>query len=291
MKPQTYKLFAQLCEGLLFEASSSLDLIKRQPGGSEAVKYLHKNSGLANDQQYQQVEKISWSELKGAFHGGWVLMTYPQGTGAIRAKSGNYEVLASTGAGEPETFRDSMGGRVMAFLKDRLGGNPRKIYVGRDTGSTKNKKSERDQRKEVPSSQEVSAETLVVKFKPLWVRATTAAIADIKGVISTMIKNDSFEKAEKKIKLVMDLTQALEEFESNPNTVPRIFTKAVEKSIKLSAAHHFPDETGAVISGWSGLSVANTQGITHLLKDISQGDTKKIGTILAFFKRNLLHSR
>jgi hypothetical protein len=288
MQPKTYKLFAQLCESLVFEVSSTMNLINTNTGGTELVKYLHKH-GLSHNQEYQPTARIAWSELKNYSRGGWVILQYPQGSGAIIQKGSSYTAVASTGAGEPETFKNDRGGNVLDFLKQRLGGNPRAMYVGRDTGAVKNLQQKRDELKtKISPSSRASADTLVIKFKPLWVRATTAAIADIKGMVTSMIKNDAFEKAKKKIDWLIKLVAALDEFESNPNSVPQPFHDAARKAVFMAAVHYYPDETGELTRSYNGHQVQDEKGVNHLLQDISNGDTTRVGTVLAFFKRNLL---
>jgi hypothetical protein len=65
MRAESFQLFAQMCESVLDEASTSLSLIQNNPGGTEVIKKLHKDMKLAHDQDYKSVPKISWSELKG----------------------------------------------------------------------------------------------------------------------------------------------------------------------------------------------------------------------------------
>ena len=74
MRQESYKIFAQLLEGYVDEASTSLDLISGNPGGKEVIVKLHKEMRLAHDQDYRQVDKISWSDLKGSYQGAWVII-------------------------------------------------------------------------------------------------------------------------------------------------------------------------------------------------------------------------
>ena len=282
----TGKYFAQLCEGVLFEVSSSLNLVRQNPGAKELIQFLHKNYELSHDQDYQEVPKISWSVLKD--RRSWVILQYPKGTGAIKHSQGSYEAVASTGAGDPETFTNDRGGNILEFLKDRLGGNPKKIYVGRDDRSVSTKQIDRRDRKQVPDGRRVDQTTLLKKFKPLWSKVIVAAVADVKGMVGQMIKNDSFDKAANKIKHLQTLTNLLDQFETNPDSVMSGLDKTINKAVLMAAAHHYPDETGEITKGWGGLSPASYDGVNKLLADISQGDTKKMGTVLAFFKRSLI---
>lgn len=287
MSSLTTKYFAQLCEGVLFEVSSSLNLVRQLKGGSELVKYLHKQQELPHDQQYQTIPKISWSAIKDSQH--WVLLQYRNGTGAIKSDRGSYQALASTGDGVPEEFTSDRGGNVLDFLKGRLGGNPTAIYVGRDSKTVSQKKRKRDQQKVDPDKPRVNQRALLLKFKPMWTRAITAAVADVKGMVGQMIKNDSFDKAANKVKHLQTLTNMLDQFESNPDQVLDQLDKTISKAVLMAAAHHYPDETGEITKSWGGnYSSTSSEGVNKLLSDISQGDTKKMGTVLSFFKRSLI---
>jgi len=286
MKPESYKLFAQLCEGYLDEASTSLDLITGSPGGKEVIVALHKDMNLAHDQDYRSVEKISWSELKDAYQGAWVIIIGSKGTGAIKSKSGNYDAVASAG-GPIDTTSDGRGGNILDFLKSKIG-KLQKFYVGKNSSTVADKKRKRaDSQKGL--SKTVDHNVLVKKFKPLWVRAINSAIADVKGHIANQIKNDAFEKAKKKLHHVERLQNGLESLEAGSTDTPSFINGAVQMAIYMAASHYYPEQTGNITKGYSdNYSTQFPEGPQQLLKDISAGDTKKMGTVLGFFKRNLI---
>ena len=87
MKLENYRLFAQLCEELISEVSSSLSIVQQNPGGQAVIKQLHTKSGLGHDQTYKPIPKISWSELKDSYRGAWVIIIGSKGTGAIKANN------------------------------------------------------------------------------------------------------------------------------------------------------------------------------------------------------------
>jgi len=290
MRPETYQLFAQLCETYLPEASTSMSLIKGQTGGTEVVQHLHKTMNLSHEQDYRAISKISWSELKDNYRGAWVVIQGDKGVGAIRARGGNtgsYDAVASTG-GPVETFTNDRGGNILDFLKGNIGGL-RKFYVGTNSPAVADKKKERLARNAVPSASEVNQETLIKKFKPLWVRAITVAIADIKGHVQNQIKNDAFEKAAKKLDQISKLDSGLDAIQSGSNEVPPLIGNAVQIAIFMAASHYYPDTTGAITRGsYRGYSTQFSAGPQQLLKDIAGGDQQKLGTILGFFKRSLI---
>jgi hypothetical protein len=282
------KYFAQLCEGVLFEYSTSMQILRKLPGGEEIVSYLHKQYDLSHDQEYREVPKISWSELKN--NKSWVLLQYRNGVGAIKQSGGRYYALAATSTGEVQSFDNDRGGNIMEFLKERLGGNPRKIFVGSDTGKLSRKKRERAERSKGASKEtRIDKDILLKKFKPLWIRAMNAAIADVKGMVSVMIKNDSFEKAAKKVEHLKNLSNNVEQFETNPDSLTYYLSKHIQKSILQAASYHYPDETGEITKGYGGnYDSQNSQGPQKILADISAGDTAKMGTVLSFFKKSLI---
>ena len=57
MKPESYQLFAQLLEGFVNEASTSMNLIANQPGGKEVVQKLNNEMNKSiSDSKF--VEKV-----------------------------------------------------------------------------------------------------------------------------------------------------------------------------------------------------------------------------------------
>jgi hypothetical protein len=289
MQPKTLKLFAEFCETFLPEASSSMAVIQQHPGGKDVIQKLHKDQKLAHDISYSPVAKISWSELKDSYRGAWVIIQGDNGTGAIKASGGNtgdYFAVASTG-GETRSMNDSRGGNVIDFLKGEIGGL-RKFYVGKNTTAVSDKQQKRISAK-VGTDTTISKEKLIKKFKPLWAKAITAAIADIKGHVANQIKNDAFEKAKRKLDHIEQLQNGLEAIEAGSGDVPQFIESAVNTAILMSAAHYYPEQTGDITKSYGrGYSSANAEGPQLLLKDISEGDTAKLGTILSFFKRTLI---
>jgi len=289
MRPQSYQLFSQLLEGYLNEASTSLNLILDNPGGKQVVKHLHTDMGLAHDQDYRQVEKISWSELKDTRRGAWVIIKGTTGTGAIRATAaGGYEATASSG-GPVDSFADGRGGNLLDFLKSKIG-KLNKFYVGNNTSTVNDKRKKRKDQQAGTDTTMVSVETLTKKFKPLWVKAITAAIADVKGHIANQIKNDAFDKAAKKLDHVKRLQQSIESLETDSDT-PNSVRAAINVAVLMAASHHYPEQTGAISRsgyGGGGYNAERSEGGSQLMKDIAGGDQKKLGTVLTFFKRSLI---
>ena len=287
MNIETHKLFAQMCESFLPEVSTSMAMIQNKPGGDEIVKNLHTQKGLAHDQSYKSVDKISWSELKDSYRGSWVIIHGQTGTGAIQAQGGSYHAIASKG-GEIKEFRSDRGGNVIDFLKGEIG-KLTKFFVGKNTSDVQDKQKKRADAKVGAGPQETNKEALVKKFRPLWIRATNSAIADIKGHIANQIKNDAFGKAKKKLAHVESLMTAVEELESGSQDTPSFINGSVQIAILMAASHYYPEQTGEIRKDYGSTYTSTLpEGPRQLLTDISNGDTKKLGTILAFFKRALI---
>jgi len=286
MRPESYKLFAQLLEGYVNEASTSLSLITGTPGGEEVIKKLHKDMQLAHDQDYRSVEKISWSDLKGSYQGAWVIIVGTKGTGAIKSLNDTYNALASAG-GEVQQTTDSRGGNILDFLKTNIG-KLQKFYVGKNTTSVRDNQRKRADAK-AGAEGEVSVDTLTKKFKPLWQRAITAAIADIKGHVANQIKNDAFEKAQRKLDQVKRLQDIMDQMDAGSDETPGTVKSAINSAVLMAASNHYPDQTGSITRGYSGgYNAQHSEGPNQLLKDIASGDQKKLGTVLGFFKRTLI---
>jgi hypothetical protein len=289
MRIESYQVFAELLEGYVNEASTTMSLIANNPGGKEVVQKLHKDMSLAHDIGYRQVDKISWSELKDSYKGAWVIIQGTKGTGAIRAKGGNYEAVASTG-GETRSVSDGRGGNIIDFLKGEIG-KLNKYYVAPNTTAVADKQKKRRDAQKGAKGVEVTQSTLVAKFKPLWARAITASIADIKGHIGNMIKNDAFEKAKKKLNRIETLQNGLEQLEAGNSDTPGFLSSAINSAVLMTASHYYPETTGTLDGsryGSQGVSAQFNEGPAQLLKDIAAGDQKKLGTVLSFFKRSLI---
>jgi hypothetical protein len=157
------------------------------------------------------------------------------------------------------------------------------------TTDVKSKQKKRADYKKGTDGTEVNKETLVKKFRPLWVRAMSSAIADIKGHVANMIKNDAFGKAMKKLKYIESLQSSLDELESGESDTPQYIRTAVQTAIYMAASHYYPEQTGNFSKDYSGVySTQFSEGPRQLLQDISNGDSKKLGTVLGFFKRALI---
>lgn len=294
MQGNSYKLFAKLLEFYIPESSTASAMLGSLPGGPQLIQTLHKDLGLAHDQKYEEIEKISWSVLKDTRDGAWVLIKGSESVGAIKADgSGGYQSVAfDPTTNQVVTFKNDRGGNNIDFLKSKIG-RLRAFFVGSDTGERARKQRQRKQANLQPTAASVTKDTLVKKFKPLWLRAMTAAEADIKGMIAVMIKNSSYGKAKRKMDQAEKLQSAIEKLETGSlSDTPEFIGGAVNLAIMMAAAHHYPEKTGDIrrADRYGGMNYSSqfAEGPQQLLKDISEGDTSKLGTVLTFFKRSLV---
>lgn len=282
MKP--HKFFAQLCEHMLLEVSTTGDIIKRYPGGDMLYQHLHRKQGLLHDQKYEQIPKILWRDVKSQ-EKTWLLLVGTYGVGAIKWADGNdeYQAIVAT-RGEIESYEDDRAGNVVDFLKSRIG-NIRHIYKGAEDAVTINKLRQR-QRAGIDSAAELTVDKLIKKFRPLFEKSVEQALADIKGMVNHMLKNDAYDRAKLKISHMETLQDALEPQSSYIN-------KAIRAAVLLAAKHHYPDAVGDVTKLYYGGNLTAPDehaAIKKLLTDISNGDTKKLSSVIAFFKQRLLKS-
>lgn len=294
MKPERLQLFSSLLEDL-FEASTAAVEVKNHPGGIQIIKALHGQMNLPHDVKWSELpqkQRFSWTSFKDARHNNWTLVKADKGTGAFKAGRGGdaYEAIASTG-GVVERFKDDRGGNIIEFLTDKIG-TPRTMYTGSTSAEFANRTKQRSELKKQPEKSGVTVDTLINKFRPLWVKSAEKARADIKGFIINQIKSDSFSKAGLKIKRLEELSRIIDSLETGDTATPSMVEKAVRDAVVLAAAHYYPQKTGELskgrVYGDSNIISASDEGVKLLLQDLTNGDSSKLGAILAYFRRNLV---
>lgn len=293
MKNHSYKLFAKICESHLLEYSTAIPIVSNHPDGKSLIQYLHSEKKLAHNIRWETVPKLRWSELKLYYPGAWVIVQGSNGVGAIKAIDGRYEGIVvnpedneEDEPGEIIEIVDNRGGTVKNFLKSYIG-KLEVFYIGSDSLELLKKSDERNKRQN--SSKVYTSDTLAKKFKPLWKRAINAAIADIKGITVNMIKNGAFDKAINKLSRINKLERALENIEETGSQHVVVINKSVRLAVGMAASHHYPEETGELVRQHDNFYIPeNYNGVELLLKDISNGDPKKLGTVLHFFKQGLM---
>lgn len=310
MKQKSINIFVNLLESIVAESSTALDLTRRLPGANVLIPYMHQHLGLPHDQWYDEFKKLSWSEIKSKNRWGpkslnWVIVKGDNGVGAISATE-HYNAIAVDSDGDVVNKMSDRGGDVLDWLKQYIG-RIQIFYVGQDRGEVKKKKAERKAQKPVPAEQYTDIHNfmylLMRKFKPLWIRALEQAQADIKGFMGSQLKSNAYEKANKKLARLQLLDASLRAIDDGQdpseqkdryNDPFEIMRTALHNAILMTAHHYYPDKTGgfrdrARSYGRSSIHMlTNPDAIKHIFDDIRDGDTKKLGTLLAFFKKGLI---
>ena len=287
MHKTAYKLIA---EGFreIYEASTSGDIVNSLTGGPEIMKTLHTAQKAPADLKYQPVAKISWKDIKDAYNNSWVLIQADKGTGAIKFANGHYYGMLSVG-GPTQNFDNSRSEFVVNWFKQHLGGL-RKFYVAIGQGDVRDKQRDRAQRKQDVGGAMWTQKSLAKKFQPLVVKTMTHAVADIKGMAGTMLKNGNYDGAIKKIQKLQSYEDMLYKLETKDPDQPD-FSGKINDAVILTAHHFYPEQAGEVTRGYGGyrnsgrLQIQNQDAVTQLFNDINAGQQDKLGTLLAFFKR------
>jgi hypothetical protein len=272
---------------------------------------MHANLGLDHDQPYEFSKKISWSEIKDSqsrWSSGakknWVLVKGENGVGAFSATDG-YKALAVYDGDIVQKSSDR-GGTIIDWLKAYIG-KIQGYYVGKSLGVADKKKRERQMRKPLPTEQYTDINNFVMlllkKFKPLWVRAIEAAQADIKGFMGSQIKHGAYGKVDKKLNRLKFLDQMLQHLDDGKDPTERkdsyddpfkMMKHALHNAVLLTAHHYYPDitrgfEIGRGYNRGGTYTLNNAaESVGQLFRDIRDGDTAKLGTLLGFFKKGLI---
>ena len=299
--------FAYLCESMLNEVSTAIDLMKRLPAADVLLKELHKKYKLPHDVQWESVKKPNWSMLKksaGWHNPSWILFAGPEGSAAVSTAPNTEKYIVNVvTAGDTEThqYYSTRGDDIMATISDKIGGRPTSIWQAiTDTTLYDKQKKRMDliQRSQVPGSRALEPDEIAVKFRPLMQRAIRAAIADIQGFAIMQLKNNNRAGVLRKLERIDALEAMAENLEGfKDNRMPNNLVNVIMNAVSMTAAYYYPDMTGGLDNNYrrstnrSPFSVSvpdNNEGVQQLLKDLHAGDTKKLGTVLAFFKRSLL---
>jgi hypothetical protein len=288
MHRTAYKIIAENFREL-YESSTSGDIVNSLTGGPEIMKALHTTHKAPADLKYQPVAKIGWKDIKDAYKNSWILIQADKGTGAIKFANGHYYAMLSVG-GAVQNFDNSRSNFIIDWLKQHLGGL-RKFYVAMAQPDVSNKQRSRAERKQDAGGAMWTQKGLAQKFRPLVVKTMTHAVADIKGMAGTMLKNGNYDGAIKKIQKLQSYEDILYKLETKDSDSPD-FSGKINDAVILTAHHFYPDIAGDVSRGYGGyrsgggrLQIQNQEAVTQLFNDINAGQQDKLGTLLAFFKR------
>lgn len=296
---------------VITEASTAMDIMRRVPGAEELLKKIHGSRDLPHDVVYTPSETISWSTVKGKGWDRktkWILVKGEKGMGAIKATDRTYHAMAAKPNSEIETIQADRGGDILNFLKDRIG-KPKMFYTGNIPSSHREKITTRAGRKPIPQAQWSGEDNFVklmmIKFKPLWLKAIDSAINDTKGWVQTMVKNHSFSKAKHKLEKLQYLEQMSDRLRDGDNPLDgkeryndpyTPLRTAIYNAVMMTAHHYYPDKSGGFKSqertyGSRGThKIQRSDALEALFNAIRDGETEKLSTMIGFFKRGLTAS-
>lgn len=295
-----YEHFSTLCEDIVSEASTAMAEFSG-PGAQELLKYLHTNQALGHDVNIKPIVRPKWSDL-GNNKGAWFLIAGNKGFAAAKFDSGtykrhgSYQLFASTGEPDPEEGNMIYSNHAYnatdanKFVKDHVG-DVRKFYMVGSLYSTelRGKRSQNQPNSFIKG--QIDREALVKRFKPLFNKALIAARADVSGVVSSMIKNDAYHAAEKKIEHLRLIDRTIQQLE-NDAEIPELLKDAVNNSLIMTARYYYPNQTGNINAAYGYRSRAlvadSSEGVNRVLKDIQDNDRQKLSAVLAYLKRSLI---
>lgn len=307
-----YNNFSKLC-AVLLESSTANALIKNSPGSQQVIRAMHANFKLGHNVNWQP-GNLKFGEIKdmaGQSKHAYVLLVGERGSAGIvyvnrymQRKPSSYAVIASDG-GEAEELKSGASKDISALIKQVIG-RVQATYVTYQSvekaAATVLRKNRADNKTQPTGyvdpnvTLEANAKLLLNKFRPLWLKAIQAATADMKGVVVTMIKNDAFDAANKKLNKLKKLEKLVHDINHGGDTedLETSMGKFLTYSLYMTASHFYPDLTGEVSGSPNAgyysrdLSVQSTDGVKKIIADIAAGDNTKLSAILAFFKRGLM---
>lgn len=308
-----YTHFATLCEGIL-EASTAANQLSGSVGTQPVIRALHSRFKLAHNATWSYLATLKFGDIKdraGTSQDAYILVIGDKGTAGIvyvnrytQGKKSGYFVIASDG-GEPQELKSFASKDVGPLIKQTIG-KTKQVFVSfqnKVSGEVANKRKERGEFKKQTTgfvdpkvALETNAKLLLNKFRPIWTKAIQAASADIKGVIITMVKNDAFEAAEKKLNKLKKLEKIVYMIDGGENSddLDVSMGNFLAYALYMTASYYYPDLTGEVSgnpnAGYYGTkpTAQSSGGVEKVIADIAAGDNSKLATILVFFKRGLI---
>ena len=304
MNPRSLTIFKNLLESIvLLEASSTLDLVQDNFSAVRLVKLVHQQHGLPDNVKWTPVEPrtdvaaLDWPAIDRKI---WYLIQADHGTALLELRSGEYRsdmIVFYLEDSSPKIMKAAMGSAklndMIQYLENSLG-TLRKFYQGPVDPEWQSKRSERLGRRyqDVPSFVKIVPMTndLLHRLKPLWVSIYQQAIADVKGVVANLLKHDAHERLREKLAILERLQHDLDDIEQGHSSDK--LKRGLNNSVVLTAAHFFPEDTGAFTHAHSSasLSSAKQDGVFKVLDGIEKNDRRLLSSVLAYLKKELLKS-
>lgn len=319
MSQKGHYLFAVLCENIIKEASTTIDAIKKVPGGFNLGRYLHTALNIPHDAPFRPTTDISLGR-KGEYSGGrWYVIAGEKGAGALQYNNSDrtYRVIVPRPSDMPypynfgsgwgsdqdnQQFIDvdtSSGNGAKALLKKAIG-KTQELYtsgasVSKDVMAKQQKRKELKQRPADVLSSDNAASYLLRKFKPTFLRTLKSAEAEYKGMINLMLKSGSYSKIDDKIRYLKKMDSLINHLEVGTSIekgdIEKALAKPMDRALMIAAQHFYPELTGGIRREYGSYRTESNEGLIKMIDDIKNGDTKKLSTVLTYFKNAILATK
>jgi len=300
-----HKAMGHILGEMLEEDSTIGDTVRSSPYSDVLVRSVHEKLKIPHDQ------KVSWRDVK-TISPNFVILSGSRGTAAVRwnGSSDQWYIITATGAGLHPYTSHSINA-AMQNIKEDIGmitgsyeADPEgkaRAWRGAASGRSGEVDVKQEKRKQArtitnPKSLDPKADmstnlkAIQKKLRPLYTKYIQQAMADIKGVIGMQLKADAHDRAGQKLNLLKNLKDMADEIENYPNSIPDDILKSLQPALYMTAAYFYPDQTGELGRPHrGGLEPQSKEGSRLVIKDIANGDSKKLATLMSFFKQTLLH--
>ena len=304
MLNDTQKKFLKLCESIVYEDSKLPAKIGTGMAATAIMKHIHSKMNRSHKMDVEQISKndIEFAEIKK--YGGFYILLGDLGFVVLWGNKSKGMQLAGVKKGNTnvkELNVDTVP-QVRAFIKE-FAGKIEKCWKsipapGNLTTPLKNKRQEL----KAVDYGVVSVDTLFDKFRPLFVKAGQVAVADVRGAAINMIKTGNYSDLASKIEHLKKLESFITFLEGSNGTfkttgdddydsrytagnAKEFFKGRIKRAIELTALYyaHADKEFDPTVRVASNAEMEN-----QLLSDIQNGDTKKLSTLITYFKNGLL---
>jgi hypothetical protein len=297
---KNYTQFSMLLESLLTEDSTGIEIFRKYPDGLKLIKAVHTHPKfkLPHDSSWTKLRpsEVTKASVEGRLGDRILVAVTDNGLAAVKADETSH-VPEFTVILSPEmTVRKVHTVTDMRRLLNNSLGKVSEWWISNTSTNMSTKLNQRKNYKSQSTSGDVVIDDnyLFNRFRPLFLKIMTQAQNDLQGFIITLLKNGAYKRAISKtqqLELLTNWKTALEVEKDQGRTAnispyDNKMKDAIVMGLALTAAHYYPDETGDLIHGVIGPH--NRKGMNLILQDISRGDTRKLSTVLAFFKQSMI---
>lgn len=303
MLNDTQKKFLKLCESIVYEDSKLPAKIGTGMAATAIMKHIHSKMNRSHKMEIEQIspKDVELGEIKK--YGGFYILSGDLGFVALWGGKSQGIILGGVKKGNTNVKELNVDAvpQVRAFIKE-FAGKLEKCWKsipapGMLTTPLKNKRQEL----KAVDYGVVSVDTLFDKFRPLFVKASQAAVADVRGAAVNMIKNGNYSDVSAKIDHLKKLESYINFLEGSSGTFKPtgddydsrytsvnardFFKSRIKRAIELTALYyaHADKEFDPTVTVNTSVDAEK-----QLLSDIQNGDTKKLSTLITYFKNGLL---